>query len=450
MRLPNAFKPTDQIADAMKPFRIALLVLSTLFPAVQLFALPNISDKLALLSQYFGMAGLILMSWAQIWATRLPGVEALFGGLDRVYVLHKWAGIIALAALFAHDTIGADMRGLGPETALSDFAESLGEISLYGILILIGISIATFIPYHFWKWTHKAMGALFIVGAVHFTLILKPFAMTDAAGLYTGAFCLAGFFAYAWTLLPAKWSRSSAYTVISATPTGGATAITLQPSGRALAPQPGQFGVFRFSDAGRVEPHPFSFSKIGSDQSLRVTVKALGDDTQRLGHAVTTGQRVLLQGPFGHFQYRAKRPQIWVAGGIGITPFLSWADAIGPSDPEVTLFYGYRSRAEAPHLEEIEALAAAKANLHLRSVCSSEGERISGEFITAQVGEKLSGYTVAFCGPTALRESLQRELRKRGVHARRFLYEAFEFRTGIGLQALANWVMRRWRRSSHA
>ena len=71
------------------------------------------SDKVALFSQYLGLAALILMAWGQILSTRIRGIETLFGGLDRVYVLHKWAGIVAMVAILLHDTIDADMDGLG-------------------------------------------------------------------------------------------------------------------------------------------------------------------------------------------------------------------------------------------------------------------------------------------------------------------------------------------------
>ncbi|MGB5871276.1 MAG: ferric reductase-like transmembrane domain-containing protein, partial [Albidovulum sp.] len=231
----------------MNPIGILIIVSTTLFPAYLLFALPDISDRLALFSQYLGMAALILMAWGQILATRAKGVETVFGGLDRVYVLHKWAGICAMVALLVHDTVDADMDGLGRETALNDLAETMGELSLYGLLVLVVISVATFIPYHLWKWTHKAMGALFIAGAFHFVFILKPFAMGDPVGLYTGLFCLAGAIAYLCTLLPKRFRASRRYEITAIEDAGRATAITLHPAGRGLAPKPGQFGLVQFT-----------------------------------------------------------------------------------------------------------------------------------------------------------------------------------------------------------
>lgn len=427
----------------MTDFGALLIAATALVPAFQLFALPGITDQAALFSQYLGLNCLILMAWGQILATRLPGIESIFGGLDQVYVLHKWTGIIAMITMLLHDTIDADIRGLGRETLLNGLGETLGEISLYGLLILVVISIATVIPYHLWKWTHKAMGALFIAGALHFTLIIKPFAMTDPAGLYTGLFCLAGIAAYIWTLLPDRMKPSCVYKITGIEETAGATAITLTPTGKGLSSQPGQFGVFSFNGSGHSEPHPFTFSGAEDDGTLRVTIKPLGDFTSSLASAIEVGQDVRVQGPFGRFRMSPKNRQVWVAGGIGITPFLTWANALNENSPPVDLFYCVRSRAEAPHLDEIEALAQELPNLTLHLIVSGEGQRLNADTIADLVGPDIARAKVSFCGPVALRESLRQGRKRHGVSSRRFYYEEFEFRTGIGLDKLANWVMTR-------
>ena len=427
----------------MNPIGLILLIGTTLFPAYQLFSLPGVSDQVALFSQFLGLAALILMAWAQIWATRAPGVEAVFGGLDRVYVLHKWAGISAMAAILIHDTVDAEMRGLGVNTALNELAETVGEISLYGLLILIVISVATFIPYHLWKWTHKAMGGFFIAGAFHFFFINKPFDITDPAGLYTGAFCMVGMLAYLWTLLPETARPSHGYTVASLDQTGGALAIRLTPDSKRMRPAPGQFGIVRFTGAGQPEPHPFSFSHIDSDGDLRVTVKPLGDFTTRLERHVAPGQAVRVQGPFGHFRLSGKGREVWIAGGIGITPFLTWAQALDVGSGPVDLFYCVPSRQKAPHIDEVLALSDLKPNLRLHVIASDEGARLTPEAVAHIAGEDLSGVRVAFCGPVGLRRALQSGLRRYGVSARQFKYEEFELRTGVGLKRLAQWILDR-------
>lgn len=427
----------------MKLFGILLVVGTTLYPAYQVFSLSEVPDQVALFSQYLGMAALILMAWSQFLSTRLRGLEVIFGGLDRIYILHKWAGIIAMTALLLHDTIDAEMRGGGPETALTELAETLGEISLYGLLILVVISVATFIPYHLWKWTHKAMGALFAAAAFHFFFILKPFTMTDSEGIYTGIFCIIGLLSYGWTLLPEQLRPFHSYNISKLEQTGVALAITMTPDAAGIHPDPGQFGIMRFLDSGNIEPHPFSFSKISKDGSLRITVKPIGDFTTGLHKYLKVGQKVRIQGPYGRFLLSGKGSEVWIAGGIGITPFLSWADALEPDAGPTHLFYCVRSSSDAPHIDELRALASLKPNLNLYVYSSLEGERLTAEAIAETVGgDSLQGARVSFCGPISLRRDLQMNLSRYGVTPRRFHYEEFEFRTGIGLERLARWIVR--------
>ncbi len=424
------------------------LILASVAAAAFLFAtLPDVADTVALFSQFIGASALILMAWAQVMATRLPGVEAVFGGLDRVYVLHKWSGITALAAILVHDTIDAEIRNLGPETALVELGETLGEISLYGLLILSVISVATFIPYHLWKWTHTAMGAFFAAGSVHYMLERKPFgAFTDTTGLYVSAFCVLGLAAYAYTLLPATARRGRAYTVSAITPTGGATRIDMTPQGPPLRHAPGQFAVFTFGASGLTEPHPYSLSAPpAEDGALQITVKPLGDFTHRLTRDLTPDTPVRVQGPFGRFTRRATQAsEVWIAGGIGITPFLAWAEALSADDTSPKhLFWAIRSRDEAPELARIEAAAAAHPALTLHLCISSEGTRLTPEAIAKAAD--LSTAKVWFCGPAPLRRHLQKALSIHGLTPRRFHYEEFEFRTGIGLRRLADHVAERLR-----
>ncbi|MFN3144876.1 MAG: ferric reductase-like transmembrane domain-containing protein [Paracoccaceae bacterium] len=424
----------------MKLTGLAVLILTAVVIPGALFAsLPQVRDSVALFSQYIGAVALILMAWAQVWATRAPGVESVFGGLDRVYVLHKWSGIAAMAAILLHDTIDAEMDALGRQTALNELGETLGELSLYGLLILAVISVATFIPYHLWKWTHKAMGAFFAAGAIHFLLIQKPFAVIDPLGLYIAAACVAGLLAYAVTLLP---PRRRAYAVRDVRDTGGATAITLAPTGKTrFAARPGQFAVASFDAPGLSEPHPFTLSApVAEDGSLQITAKALGDWTARLPRALAPGATAQVQGPFGRFTRRdGTRPEVWIAGGIGITPFLAWAEALGPEQTgPIHLFWAVRSEAEAPHLDRMRAAAAAHPALTLTLVASEQGQRLTAERIADTTDP--AGARVAFCGPATLRRALQQGLARHGVTPRAFHYEEFEFRTGIGLRRLAAWI----------
>ncbi|WP_050531818.1 ferredoxin reductase family protein [Pseudaestuariivita atlantica] len=403
--------------------------------------LPGIAagrDTLALFSQYLGMTALIGMALSQVIATRWPGVEAIFGPLDESYRLHKWLGLWALAASFLHDTIDADMRGLGRETALVDAAETAGEISLYGLLILVAITVATFIPYHLWKWTHRFIGVFFVLSAFHYLFILKPFANGDPLGLYMGGICLLGLLAYAYTSAPRSWRPSRAYRVDTLERQGEALVVNMSSEGRALRHRAGQFVFISFPEIGMSEPHPFTLSgPPREDGRLRISIAPLGDYTSLLMSRLEAGTPARVEGPFGDFAI-ARGPQVWVAAGIGITPFAAMAGALKPADGPVTVIHTVRDPAKAAHVAEMTDHAATLPNLDFIPWHSRAQGRIDADTI-ADIAGGLTGKTVLYCGPSSLRDALKKDLRKHGVSARRFRYELFEIRTGIGM----NWLLAR-------
>mgnify|MGYP003383486749 FL=1 len=57
---------------------------------------------IASLSLASGVAGFSLMAGAALLASRWRWLEAVFGGLDRVYQVHKWLGIWALVMASVH------------------------------------------------------------------------------------------------------------------------------------------------------------------------------------------------------------------------------------------------------------------------------------------------------------------------------------------------------------
>lgn len=119
---------------------------------------------------------------------------------------------------------------------------------------------------------------------------------------------------------------------------------------------PGQF-VFASSAAGpSKEQHPFTISS-GPGAEVRFSIKASGDFTDALVSGVPLDSGIRIEGPYGAFNFRRGRQrQVWLAGGIGITPFLAMAADLDVGR-EVTLIWSIRDRSEAVYSGELEALS---------------------------------------------------------------------------------------------
>lgn len=432
----------------MRIFGLALTTAALFLPLIWFVPMASERDPSAVFSQFVGCFALIAMGITQLFATRFSWLETVFGGLDRIYVQHKWLGISALAAVFLHDTIDPEMRGLGRETALADLAESLGEFSYYGLLVLVAITLITFIPYHLWRWTHKLMGGFFALSAFHYFFIMKPFANTDPVGLYVLGFCVLGIAAYIYTLLPDRiLRRAKPHTISQIENTGDAIAVTMTPDTRAVSYRAGQFAFISFDAPGLEEVHPYTISKApDASGSLRVTIKPMGGHTKQLSRRLKTGAGAHVQGPYGHFGNTGRKGnRIWVAGGIGITPFMALSQDLA-NRPEnlnapVHLFYCVKNRSRAAHLDALEALSETRSDFTLHLVESGISKRLDAKMIKRAVGVDFNKARVSFCGPASMREGLKRDLASVGLASRRFAYEEFEIRSGLfGLEKLIVWL----------
>lgn len=421
----------------MRPIGIILIIAALLVPLywyVGWIAGPNGSAQF---SQYIGSVSIIAMGISMMLSTRIIGLEPIFGGLDRIYVIHKWLGILAVVAILIHDTVDAELQGR--ETFLTDLGETLGEVSLYGILILVVITIVTFIPYHLWLWTHKFMGLFFTFSAAHYIMLMKPLAPVTPLGIYMMVFCVLGIVAYIYTLLPLRGGR--AYQVSDVQSNGSTVSVELKPVGGGISHRAGQFAFIDIKGLKKSEVHPFTISKAPNREGLlRFTIKALGDYTHDVAKSVKVGQPAKVSRAYGHFRRRNRGPEIWIAGGIGITPFLAWASEIDELKHPVHLFYCVRNEGEAIHLDELQALAE-KPNFNLYLVCSQTSGRLTIERIADAIDFSFSDADAYYCGPELMRTSLQKGMAARGMSRARFHYEEFEIRSGIGLRYLLSLVL---------
>ncbi len=210
----------------------------------------------------------------------------------------------------------------------------------------------------------------------------------------------------------------------------------MTPHNGALKYRPGQFAFLSIDGS---EPHPFTISKAPSaDGTLRMTVAKLGDFTARMHRQTLNQAELRIEGAYGRFERKTRSaPELWIAAGIGITPFMAWAQSLSPDNGPVHLLYCVKSEQHAAHLAELQLLAAEKDNLNLYLHSSASHTRATADSILQVTGLQTRDLTVAFCGPKAMRKSLCEGFRRNGLAQRNFRYEEFEIRTGIGLKKLA-------------
>ncbi len=152
----------------------------------------------------------------------------------------------------------------------------------------------------------------------------------------------------------------------------------------------------------------------------------------------TEGASVEVSAPSGNFEYQPLRDAkkvICLAGGSGITPFLSMANAIvdGDEDFEMTLLYGSRNYDNILFREELEELEKKCDKIKVVHVLSEKVKRgvkgLEKGFITAELIQKYAPenepYSVFLCGPQQMYEFVDKELEKLELQKKYIRHEMF-------------------------
>jgi predicted ferric reductase len=205
--------------------------------------------------------------------------------------------------------------------------------------------------------------------------------------------------------------------------------VSLEPVGRRLSFAPGQFVFLAFGGVDGWQRHPFSVASAPTEERLEVSIKSAGDYTRDLHEKLQAGTPAKAAGPFGGFDYRSGGlHQIWIAGGVGITPFMSWIRAMDESfDRDVAFFYSVAHESDALYLEEISAAATAHPGLHPHIVDSSR----DGFLTAAQAASDMPSDAevwVYMCGPPAMMTALAKGFEQVGIPASRIRWEQFNVR----------------------
>ena len=194
-----------------------------------------------------------------------------------------------------------------------------------------------------------------------------------------------------------------------------------------LAFSAGQFTFVSFKGINKQEAHPYTISSHPSEEKLRLTVKALGDYTADLQTSLEEGTVAKVQGAFGQFSFKKAKykKQLWLAGGIGITPFLSLIQEVN-SDYDVTLVWSTKTLKEANYKVEIESVAGDKPNVKF---VLNDSDTL-GHFNIDKIYQSadLKNQSILICGPEIMRESYIKQLLQKGVSIRDIHYEEFSFR----------------------
>ncbi|HVA30460.1 MAG TPA: ferredoxin reductase family protein [Gaiellaceae bacterium] len=399
--------------------------------------LTSVARLTGLLSAYLALIQVVLLA-------RVPALER-FVGFDRLTVWHRWNGHACVDLVVAHVVFSVwGYAVLDKYTIFKELSTMLGGgiypgmiTATVGTAFLIAV-VATSIVivkrrlrYEWWYAVHLLAYAGIALAWFHQIptgneLVLDKIAADYWRSLYIATIVLLVAFRILAPVVAAFRYRLRVAAVIDE----GPGIVSLWITGRRLdrlRAEAGQFFIWRFLTRDRWwKAHPFSLSAAPDGRSLRITVKALGDDTARFGE-IPVGTRVAAEGPFGVFTEASRRrdKMLLIAGGIGITPVRALLQHLRG---DVLVLYRVVSDADIVFREELETLARA-SGAELRYVvgdhATDEGRDHLSPAHLRELVPDIAERDVYVCGPPGLTDIVTRHVRQAGVkrshiHTERF------------------------------
>ena len=205
--------------------------------------------------------------------------------------------------------------------------------------------------------------------------------------------------------------------------------VDLEPRGEPLVFAPGQYVYVNFASDGW-RPHPFTVASGSSTRRLQLAIRTSGDETRGLYEVLQPGVTAVVYGPHGRFDYRrGGARQVWIAAGIGVTPFISWIRSLDHTfDREVDFFYAVPDEHDASFVEEIQEAAAQQPSLRVHLVLSEREGRLAPENVAKVAQTPLDEVWIYMCGPAPMMRSFERRFQQLGVPRSRIFWEHFELR----------------------
>lgn len=424
-------------------------------------AAPAASGGVAGFAVAAGLAGFSGFAANVVLGGRIPPVDRFFGGLERMYRVHRINGRIAYVLVALHvvlvlgsralESLPAALRLLTPAAGVAVF---VGVVAFAAMSAAIAATLYARLTHESFVYVQRSLGAIFCIAALHVFMTAGAKAssavLTGYLSVLTGAAVVA--FLYR-SVFGNVLVRRYDYLVTTVRRLDDSVVeIAMEPVDEALEAAPGQFVFVTFySDAfnAQFHPvsvssegestvivlrpghagdqfHPFSLTSAAGSRELSLAIKAVGDFTSGL-RKLAPGAAARVEGPYGEFSYLNMRRtrQIWIAGGIGITPFLSMARSLSGDRYDVDLYWGVNTRAQAYFADELAVIASVNPSFRFFLVVEETEGFITPEMVRERSG--LDGADILIVGPPAMERALREQLVAAGVAGRDIHSERFAF-----------------------
>ncbi len=394
----------------------------------------------------------VLLTFNVILSTRWVWLSEWIGGLGERSKLGKWLDITAMVLFILYLTLMACLdfangssvpTTLLPQTYLLYQLEQFYPIcwSLLPGLVLVTLWIMIFLgvmalyqssSQRFYIISHCLRLGVFLLLSYYTTVCMPTRWWGESIGLVMILWLCTGIVAWLDLVFGVSQRMHRVAAVIETLQYHHGSEI-LEVNMRTLGIWPGhRIGQFAFVAFDLKQPsYPFILANPWQqDDCLRFMIKGACNYTRSLSDTLMEGKEIYVEGPYGSFEFNSAEGQIeplqvWVAEGMGITPFIARAQRLTESSKQGDVFLFYLvDELDVEFLETIKALMA-EAHVQLHIVDGHQKEDLTGSFIIDKIPYWIKASWL-LCGSAQLGRRLYRELTARGVPSKKIQQQLLE------------------------
>ncbi len=378
---PRALRPHRLLVPSWWRDAVGSLTWASMLVVVALWVmnggvqeLGTVGEGLTSLGRLIGLISADLLLIQVLLMARIPVVERAYGQ-DELAIRHRWVGfasvttmLIHIAALILGYSITDDVNILRQtwEFVVDYPGMLLATAATVLLLLVAGTSIkrarAT-LRYESWHLLHLYAYLGVGLSIPHELWTGADFTHSPIARIYWWSLYIAALGAILiWRVGVPLWRTYSHRMRVERVVPEGPGVVSVVVRGRRLdrLAGAGQFLTWRFRDRGGwTRGNPYSLSAVPTRDRVRITVKALGDNSASLAR-LRPGTRVIVEGPYGrlHGGVRTRRKVTLIGSGIGITPLRALLEDFEQQPGEITLIYRASTEDDLVLRAELDALAA--------------------------------------------------------------------------------------------
>lgn len=402
------------------------------------------NDTLLALGRLAGMYAALAALGGLLLAARPRSIERKFG-LDKMLGWHRIVGITTVCLVAFHALIDTIAWGIGsrmnPVAALIDLIRTqkwmIAALAALILFLVIGLSswrwVRSRLAYETWYFVHLTAYLAVILAFGHQITLGTDISGRTLALVWWVGLSVATF---VWVLIARcsdflrSLTQSRTFITRIRQEVAGIGSIEIGGPGlRYLRASAGQYFIIRIARRGLWwQPHPFSLSAAPTRDTLRFTIKDLGDGSSAILRT-GIGTRVFLEGPYGRFTADEAEGMrvVLFGGGVGIAAIRALLEDVG-SHQEPVVILRCKDQNELVHLAELETLIAArKGTMHVLAgprEWFSAGDPFRPDVLSKVVPDIRERHSF-ICGPASLEYAIEKSLRalkvpSKHVHRERF------------------------------